>query len=162
MNNKAECPYCLNTIEEADSVVACDSCGAAHHRDCWVENGGCCVRGCTAVSRSIEVEVEAGNETSEGLVLSRESVESAKPHGVSRKLNPCMKCGRQVPDGELYCKNCVPLPEESQDVKNTGPLLLMIAVLGVVLAWILVLTLGPGFMEPVTRDTPPIDVKANK
>ena len=157
-----ECPYCLNAIEDADSVLVCESCGAAHHSDCWAENRGCCVRECDAVSRSVEVEVETGDDTSAGLVLSRESVESAKPHSVSRKLNPCIKCGRQVPEGELHCGNCAPLPEESQDVRNTGPLLLMIAIVGVVLAWILVMALGPGFMEPPTLERPPVDIEASE
>ncbi len=162
MSNATECPYCLNAIEDADSTVVCESCGAAHHVGCWTENGGCCVRDCDAVSRCVEIEVEAGEEASSGLVLTRESVESAKPHGTPKKLNPCIKCGRQVPEGELHCPNCAPLPEESQDIKNTGPILLMLAIVGVVLAWILVMTVGPGLVGPSAPEKPPINVQTSE
>jgi TM2 domain-containing membrane protein YozV len=45
----AVCPYCRATIE-ADEVeaVVCPGCGTPHHADCFEENGGCTVFGCSA------------------------------------------------------------------------------------------------------------------
>ncbi len=47
--NAAVCPYCRGSIEqdEAQSVL-CPGCGTPHHADCFEENGGCTVFGCSA------------------------------------------------------------------------------------------------------------------
>src|SRR5206468_12143227 len=42
------CPYCSAGIESPGEGVFCQCCGAAHHRECWEENGGCTVVGCAA------------------------------------------------------------------------------------------------------------------
>ncbi len=41
------CPYCRTPFEADDEVVTCPSCGTAHHADCFAENGGCTVFGCS-------------------------------------------------------------------------------------------------------------------
>lgn len=35
------CPVCGKAFVESDDVVACPSCGAPHHRDCWKQEGHC-------------------------------------------------------------------------------------------------------------------------
>lgn len=35
------CPYCDTHFTETDDVVACPTCGAPHHRDCWKAHGAC-------------------------------------------------------------------------------------------------------------------------
>ena len=43
------CPYCRCPIEEsAVNPIVCAGCGTPHHPDCYAENGGCTVFGCTA------------------------------------------------------------------------------------------------------------------
>ncbi len=45
----AVCPYCRDAIEQDDrQAVVCQGCGTPHHGDCFEENGGCTVFGCTA------------------------------------------------------------------------------------------------------------------
>lgn len=45
----AVCPYCRGAIEADEArVVLCPGCGAPHHADCFEENGGCTVFGCSA------------------------------------------------------------------------------------------------------------------
>lgn len=41
---KAVCPYCRM---EVDSPVSCPSCATPHHPECWEENRGCTVFGCS-------------------------------------------------------------------------------------------------------------------
>jgi TM2 domain-containing membrane protein YozV len=43
------CPYCRGAIEpqEANELL-CPACAAPHHADCYAENAGCTVFGCTA------------------------------------------------------------------------------------------------------------------
>jgi TM2 domain-containing membrane protein YozV len=45
----AACPYCRAAIEQDDpQLVVCPGCGTPHHADCFEENGGCTIFGCTA------------------------------------------------------------------------------------------------------------------
>jgi hypothetical protein len=47
----ASCPYCRAPIEgageEPDEIVVCEECATPHHADCYAENGGCTVFGCS-------------------------------------------------------------------------------------------------------------------
>lgn len=40
------CPYCRTEIE--DAPLECPGCGTPHHSECFEENGGCTVFGCSA------------------------------------------------------------------------------------------------------------------
>jgi hypothetical protein len=40
------CPYCRTNIGAGDEPLICEGCGAAHHADCYAENGGCTIFGC--------------------------------------------------------------------------------------------------------------------
>jgi TM2 domain-containing membrane protein YozV len=43
------CPYCRTEIEpDGSNSMVCKGCGAPHHADCYEENGGCTVFGCSA------------------------------------------------------------------------------------------------------------------
>jgi hypothetical protein len=43
------CPYCRGPIEAGtDQQRVCDVCGTQHHADCYEENGGCTVFGCSS------------------------------------------------------------------------------------------------------------------
>lgn len=45
MTTPSRCPYCHTTV---DRPIPCPACGSGHHLDCWQENAGCCVHGCSA------------------------------------------------------------------------------------------------------------------
>ena len=42
-----DCPYCRTKMTDKDSVRKCPNCETPHHEDCWAENKGCTVFGCT-------------------------------------------------------------------------------------------------------------------
>lgn len=45
----AVCPYCRTPIEpDSGEQLLCTGCGTPHHTDCYAENGGCTVFGCSA------------------------------------------------------------------------------------------------------------------
>lgn len=139
---KVECPYCLEPIYSTDAATVCPTCGTLHHRDCWQENRGCCVRTCGQVSRMIEVEADSGS--AERIEISAAEAEAARPMAPGRRRNPCIKCGRQAPEGEIYCSLCTVEPEEHPDARNAGPILVMVGILAVLLAWIIVALIIPG------------------
>ena len=80
----------------------------------------------------IEIEVDAEPRTL--LVLSKESVEQAKPSRLKFVANPCIRCGKQLREGELYCAACTPEIQENQDARNAGPLLIVIGLIALVVA----------------------------
>jgi len=41
------CPYCQAPVPGGLPVTNCPVCGTPHHAECWHENGGCAVYGCT-------------------------------------------------------------------------------------------------------------------
>ena len=42
------CPYCRFPLKEGGAAIECGACHAIHHQECFTENGGCAVAGCTA------------------------------------------------------------------------------------------------------------------
>jgi TM2 domain-containing membrane protein YozV len=50
MTAAATCPYCRTPIEEDSDPpkVFCQGCGTPHHGECFEENGGCTIFGCSA------------------------------------------------------------------------------------------------------------------
>jgi predicted nucleic acid-binding Zn ribbon protein len=146
-----ECPYCLSPVGDGEEITNCEHCGAVHHAECWKENGGCAAKDCRGRPSRLTIDVPPSER--ERLVLSREAVESARPRRAPKFGNPCIRCGRQVPEGELHCPDCKPEHEESPDSRNIGPILMMLAVLGVLLAWLVVGLLGSSPNEPAPSPT---------
>jgi hypothetical protein len=51
------CPSCHAPVLDADNEHACPVCGTRHHAECYRENGGCTLIGCTGrVDRATEIE----------------------------------------------------------------------------------------------------------
>jgi hypothetical protein len=46
------CPYCRFAFKEGALLSLCPACHAAHHEECWGDNQGCAIVGCTAVPPS--------------------------------------------------------------------------------------------------------------
>ena len=58
------CPYCRSKFVPEDEPVVCEGCGTSHHVDCYAENGGCTIFGCSkAPGDELQVTVlRAGTE----------------------------------------------------------------------------------------------------
>lgn len=41
------CPYCRAPIAAEEAVKVCEGCGTKHHEDCYAENAGCTIFGCS-------------------------------------------------------------------------------------------------------------------
>jgi TM2 domain-containing membrane protein YozV len=69
------CPYCRGPITAGDLSLACEGCGTPHHADCYAENGGCTIFGC---SKAPGDEPKVSVSTPE-LVAVSSSASSASP-----------------------------------------------------------------------------------
>ena len=48
MTDSTSCPYCRASFHEEGPIkIFCPGCGMPHHEDCYQENGGCTVFGCS-------------------------------------------------------------------------------------------------------------------
>jgi hypothetical protein len=56
----SNCPYCRFTFKQGVGLLRCPACSAAHHDDCWSDNGGCAVVGCRAAPDAAPAHAAAG------------------------------------------------------------------------------------------------------
>lgn len=83
------CPFCRTAVEGAETPVRCPDCGSAYHRDCWKENGGCGVYGCSQVPT---VEKRTALETPMSFW--------------GQENKPCPACGREILAAAVRCRHC--------------------------------------------------------
>jgi hypothetical protein len=83
------CAICLSPITDTDEKTSCPSCNAAYHAECWNENGGCAVYGCSQAP----------------VVESRRAIEIPMSYwGQEHKM--CPKCGKQILAAAVRCRHC--------------------------------------------------------
>src|SRR5881394_3850802 len=46
------CAICQTPVKAGDAAASCPDCAAPYHAECWEENGGCGVYGCTQVPKT--------------------------------------------------------------------------------------------------------------
>ena len=138
-----ECPYCLSPILDAEEVTTCRVCGTPYHTECLDENGGCALNDCETRIRPKSIEISVDAEPRTMLVLSRESVEKAPEVRAKKQSNPCLRCGTQLPIGELYCTDCEPISADSLNFRKLAPLMILVAVIALVVGWLALSVLTP-------------------
>jgi hypothetical protein len=60
-NTSATCAYCHAELDRM-TAPRCFSCGANHHSDCWAENSGCAILGCSASPDAVAVTTTMDND----------------------------------------------------------------------------------------------------
>jgi hypothetical protein len=83
------CPFCRVPVEAAEAQTRCPDCGGAYHEDCWQENGGCGVYGCSQVP----------------VVEKRGPLETPMSFW-GQENKPCPACGREILAAAVRCRYC--------------------------------------------------------
>jgi len=83
------CAICQTPLIDGDNVVACPSCHAPYHAECWQENGGCAVYGCEQVP---QVGMRSGMEIPASFW--------------GRENKPCPACGAEILAAAVRCRHC--------------------------------------------------------
>jgi len=84
------CPYCHTRFEETDDIVACPTCGAPHHRDCWKEHGACA----------------HADDHGTAQQWTRDKAFSDLGQNNAPKQHPCGNCGTDNSPYAEFCSHC--------------------------------------------------------
>ncbi len=112
-------------------MTRCQACNAPYHADCWNDNGGCAVYGCSQVpptEKLTDVEVP--------------------PSFWGQERKPCPVCGGDVLAAALRCRHCgatfqTARPQDTQEFSRDASRKMREPALHKAAIWVLVLGLIP-------------------
>lgn len=88
-NQSRTCAICLSPIESMADETECPACHAVYHLECWKENGGCAVYGCTQVTPTEK----------------RQAIEIPVSYWGQENKN-CPNCGKEILAAAVRCRHC--------------------------------------------------------
>jgi len=95
------CPYCRSEVGDAEGERKdCPGCGTPHHSDCFAENGGCTVFGCSQAP-SDEAKVTVSGTDLQGNVITRNSVPAIPQPGFPLANAPAVRSGFSLGSGYI-------------------------------------------------------------
>ena len=99
LSRTGTCGLCRTAIEAGDASTSCEGCRSPYHAECWTENGGCAVYGCTHVPKT------------DGL-----KPLEIPPAFWGREDKDCPHCGAKIMALAVRCRHCgaevIARPEE--------------------------------------------------
>jgi len=104
-SNTTVCAICRSPLDLDTTVTICPGCGAAFHSDCWRENGGCAIYGCSNVPVTTPLS----------------DVEVPVSFWGQEKKN-CPHCGAEISAAAIRCRACGTVfpsaqPENSEEYR---------------------------------------------
>jgi hypothetical protein len=86
---QATCPICQTAIAPQESVLTCPKCQQVHHRECWIEVGGCSTYGCEQAP-----------------ALAKEETAPVPARTAWGDTKRCPACGERIKSIALRCRYC--------------------------------------------------------
>lgn len=83
------CAICQSPLESHESVASCPGCRTQFHAECWQENGGCAIYGCSNVPA----------------IEPRSALDIPSSYW-GRDNKPCPACGTEILAAAARCRHC--------------------------------------------------------
>lgn len=125
------CPVCMTPVSEGDELAECSACQARYHKECWQDNGGCAIYGCSAAPtveprRAIEIPVSYWGQ----------------------EKKPCPACGQEILAAAVRCRMCGATftsarPQDSAEFQQQAGLTQRLPVLRTTVIWIFIVCVLP-------------------
>jgi hypothetical protein len=130
------CAICLSAIGTADDRAVCPACGAAYHSDCWQENGGCAVYGCSQAP----------------VVEPRQALEIPVSYW-GRENKNCPQCGCEILAAARRCRHCGATfdsarPQDAAEFQQQTGLAGRLPAVRRTVIWLFVFSVTP-FLAPI-------------
>lgn len=84
-----KCGICFSLILDSEPKQACPACTAEYHEDCWQENGGCAVYGCSQVP----------------VIEKRQAIDIPMSYW-GQENKQCPSCHREILAAAVRCRHC--------------------------------------------------------
>lgn len=102
-----KCPVCSQKFQDGDEVVVCPVCGTPHHRQCWIDYGGC---------RNANLHGTDYQWKPTATASDRPDFDEKRDLG-----EICPVCGKNNPKNTLFCPGCgTPLGAAGQAQRGAG------------------------------------------
>lgn len=95
------CPICKAYLFEEDDVAVCPTCGAPHHRECFVSAGRCGMEEFHGTDKQYDKLKNAMDESEEA-ALKEPTQENEKTDTIVK----CRSCNGSYPSTDSFCPHC--------------------------------------------------------
>jgi len=135
-NSHPTCAICLSPVGLGEEQAVCPECQAVYHGECWKENGGCAVYGCSQVP-AVEI---------------RQAIEIPVSYW-GQENKKCPSCGKEILAAAVRCRHCGTVfesarPQETAEFQHRTALTQRLPVVRRTILWLFILSVVP-FFAPI-------------
>lgn len=92
-----KCPVCKAYLFDDEDIVFCPTCGAPHHRDCYMKLGHCALEELHGTPEQYDANKFAEE---------KKAAEEPKEESAGNAAYRCIRCGTELSENDMFCPVC--------------------------------------------------------